>query len=198
MTDTTTSSTLYVVAFAAPPVRRIATPIRAAQAAGWDVCLILSPSAHRWAQEDPDPALGFDLDSLAKLTGHPVRHRYKLPSQSDVLPSPDALLAAPLTCNSLNKWGAGISDTLALGLLTESMGMNKPVVALPHFNAAQANQRATAIHADRLREDGVTLLLGPGGFVPHPPRHSNPDTYPWAAALDALPDPTALRTGRTA
>ncbi|MFD4535588.1 flavoprotein [Kitasatospora sp. NPDC058397] len=185
------TNTLYVVAFAAPPVRRIATPIRAAQAAGWDVCLILSPSAYRWAEEDPDPEAGFELRALADLTGHPVRHRYKLPREADVLPAPDALLAAPLSCNSLNKWGAGISDTLALGLLTESMGMGKPVVALPHFNNAQANQSAVRIHAARLREDGVNLLLGEGGFVPHPPRHGNLDAYPWTAALDALPTPTA-------
>ena len=180
-------STLYAVAFAAPPVRTIAKPIRAAQAAGWDVCLILSPSAHRWVTEDPDPELGFELDALAELTGHPVRHQYKLPSQADVLPPPDALLVAPLTCNSLNKWGAGISDSLALGLATEFMGMGRPVVAVPHFNAAQANQPAVEIHVARLRQAGVNLLLGPGGFVPHPPRHGNPDTYPWAAALDALP-----------
>ncbi|GAA3885566.1 hypothetical protein GCM10022207_61130 [Streptomyces lannensis] len=38
----------------------------------WDVCLILTPSAHRWAVEDADG----ELDALRKLTGHPVRHLY--------------------------------------------------------------------------------------------------------------------------
>ncbi|PBO28940.1 flavoprotein, partial [Streptomyces albidoflavus] len=37
-----THPTLYLIACAAPPARRITAPIRAAQAAGWDVCLILT------------------------------------------------------------------------------------------------------------------------------------------------------------
>ncbi|NDZ97171.1 flavoprotein, partial [Streptomyces sp. SID11726] len=87
-------------------------PIRAAQKAGWDVCTILTPSAYRWASEDAEG----EVEALEALTGHPVRHQYKLPSQDDVLPAPDALLVAPLTANTVNKWAAGISDTLALGL----------------------------------------------------------------------------------
>jgi hypothetical protein len=179
------TDTLYLIACAAPPVTRITTPIRAAQKAGWDVCLVLTPSAHRWATEDPDS--GIDIEELRELTGHPVRHSYKLPSEPDVLPGPDALLVAPMSCNTLNKWAAGISDTLALGLITEGIGLGLPIVALPHFNAAQAAHPAVARSAATLREAGVTVLLGEGGFVPHPARHGNLDAYPWQAALDALP-----------
>ena len=39
------TATLYMIACAAPPARRIAVGIRAAQAAGWDVCLVLTPAA---------------------------------------------------------------------------------------------------------------------------------------------------------
>ncbi|MFF8911676.1 flavoprotein, partial [Streptomyces olivaceoviridis] len=80
--------TLYLISSAAPPARHIDTGIRAAQARGWTVCLILTPSAHRWATEDGDG----ELEALQALTGHPIRHQYKLPSQADVLPDPDALL----------------------------------------------------------------------------------------------------------
>jgi hypothetical protein len=39
-----------------------------------------------------------------------------------------------------------------------------------------------------LRAQGVTVLYGgESGFVPHPPGQSRADTYPWRAALDALP-----------
>jgi hypothetical protein len=177
--------TLYLIACAAPPVRRIATPIRSAQVTGWDVCLILTPSAYRWATEDP--ASGVEIDELTRLTGHPVRHSYKLPSHSDVLPDPDAFLIAPLSANTLNKWAGGISDTLALGLLTEGIGLGLPIVALPHFNEAQAKHPAVPRSVAILRESGVTVLLGDGGFTPHPPRHGNLDAYPWDAALAALP-----------
>ncbi|MFI7142861.1 flavoprotein [Streptomyces massasporeus] len=178
--------TLYLIACAAPPARRLTIPIRAAQKAGWDVCAILTPSAYRWAAEDPEG----NLDELRELTGHPVRHSYKLPSEPDVLPSPDALLVAPLTSNTLNKWAAGISDTLALGLITEGIGLGLPIVALPHWNSAQGAHWAVRRSVAELREAGVTVLLdddnGPG-FVPHAARQGNLDTYPWETALDALP-----------
>ncbi|GHF49491.1 flavoprotein [Streptomyces mashuensis] len=179
----TTNRTLYLIACAAPPARRLHVPIRAAQAMGWDVCVVLTPSAHRWATEDAPGG----TDALRELTGHPVRHQYKLPSQPDVLPPPDALLVAPLTANTLNKWALGISDTLALGLVTEGIGLGLPIVALPHWNDAQHRHPAVARSVETLRAAGVTVLLGAPGFVPHKPQQGDPDAYPWQAALDALP-----------
>jgi hypothetical protein len=35
------------------------------------------------------------------------------------LPPADAIAVAPATYNTINKWAAGISDTLALGILCE-------------------------------------------------------------------------------
>ncbi|MFC5718997.1 flavoprotein [Streptomyces gamaensis] len=179
----TTTRTLYLIACAAPPARCLDVPIRLAQKAGWDVCAILTPSAHRWAREDTHGA----IEALEALTGHPVRWQYKLPSQPDVLPAPDAMLVAPLTSNTLNKWAAGISDTLALGLITEGIGLGLPIVALPHWNEAQGRHPAVARSVATLREAGVTVLLGEDGFVPHEPRRSDPDAYPWEAAVSTLP-----------
>ncbi|MFF3276600.1 flavoprotein [Streptomyces chrestomyceticus] len=178
-----TPRTLYLIACAAPPARRLHIPVRAAQEAGWEVCVILTPSAYRWATEDAEG----EIEALEALTGHPVRHQYKLPSQDDVLPPPDALLVAPLTSNTLAKWATAISDTLALGLITEGIGLGLPIVALPHFNNAQAAHPAIARHVAFLREAGVTVLLGDKGFTPHKPRHGDLDAYPWQAAIDALP-----------
>ncbi|MGC0212060.1 flavoprotein [Streptomyces levis] len=185
----TTPRTLYLIACAAPPARYLTIPIRAAQARGWDVCLTLTPSAYRWASQDPQG--DFTLDELRELTGRVVRHEYKLPSQADAFPNPDAFLVAPLTSNTLNKWAAGISDTLALGLITEGIGLGLPIVALPHFNDAQARHPAVGRSVAELRAAGVTVLLGDGdapGFVPHKPRHGDVHSYPWELALDALPD----------
>ncbi|MCC2275975.1 flavoprotein [Streptomyces sp. ET3-23] len=178
-----TNRTLYLIACAAPPARRIDVAIRAVQAADWDVCLILTPSAYRWATEDAEG----EIDRLSGLTGHPVRHQYKLPSQEDVLPAPDAILVAPLTANTLNKWAAGISDTLALGLITEGMGLGLPIVALPHWNDAQGLHPAVPRNVETLRAAGVTFLLGEDGFGSRKRRQNNLDPYPWQAAVEALP-----------
>lgn len=84
-----------------------------------DVCVVASPDGR-----------GFiDVDMLEERTGHPVRSYYKKPGTPDVLPPTDAMIAAPLTCNSMAKWAAGISDTLPLGLLVEAVGKGLPVAA---------------------------------------------------------------------
>ncbi|WP_331786393.1 flavoprotein [Streptomyces chrestomyceticus] len=175
--------TLYLVACAAPPVRHVSVGICAAQAADWDVCLILTPAAYRWAVEDAEG----EIEKLRELTGHPVRHSFKLPSQPDELPAPDAILVAPATFNTLNKWAAGTADTLALGLITEAIGLGKPIVALPSFNTAQARHPAFERNIKTLREAGVNVLLGEGKYVPRPPRQGRPHEFPWQFALDALP-----------
>lgn len=175
----TTTKTLYVISCAAPPARSVATGIRAAQVAGWDVCLVLTPSAHRWLEPT--------LPALHDLTGHPVRHQYKLPDEPDVLPSPDALLVAPATLNTLTKWADGHADTLALGLITEAIGLQLHQVALPYINSAQAAHPAFTRAVTTLRECGVTVLLGEGGHTPHTPKHGNAAAYPWDSAIAALP-----------
>ncbi|MEU8550186.1 hypothetical protein AB0C81_24905 [Streptomyces roseoverticillatus] len=83
--------------------------------------------------------------------------------------------------------GTGISDTLALGLITEGVGLGVPIVALPHWNDAQGRHPAVARSVETLRNAGVTVLLGEGGFVPHRPRQGDADAYPWRAAVEALP-----------
>ncbi|MGW0845907.1 hypothetical protein ACWD26_38380 [Streptomyces sp. NPDC002787] len=75
-------------------------------------------SAHRWVEPD--------LAELRELTGHPIRHEDKHPDAADMLPPPDAILAAPITLNALTKWADGHSDTLALGLVTEPLASNCP------------------------------------------------------------------------
>ncbi|MGW7519718.1 flavoprotein [Streptomyces sp. NPDC054796] len=173
-----TSRVLYLIACAAPPTQHIRTGIEKAQREGWDVCLVLTPSAARWLEPG--------LPDLEDLTGHPVRTHYKLPAETDVLPASDAILVAPATFNTLNKWAQGISDTLALGLITEAIGLGLPLVALPYLNRAQAAHPALDQSVDFLRTAGVTVLLGDGGFVPHEPKQGDVKKYPWDTAMTAL------------
>lgn len=59
--------------------------------------------------------------------------------------------------------------TLALGLITEGIGLGLPITALPRFNDARPRTlpwRATS----PLHEAGVTVLLEEDDFAPHKPK----------------------------
>jgi hypothetical protein len=59
-------------------------------------------------------------------------------------------------------------------------------VVLPFVNAALAGRAPFRRGVDSLRDEGVRILLGPGGFEPHPPRTgSGPaSAFPWHLALN--------------
>jgi len=169
---------LYVVACGAPPAREVHKLIEPAQHAGWNVCLIATPQATKF----------IDILALEALTGHPVRSEYKHPDEADVLPAPEAIVVAPATCNTINKWAAGISDTLALGLITEAIGKQLPTVALPFTNRAQAAHPAFERNIADLRSWGVNVLYGPEVYPLHEPGQGGRflDRYPWALALETI------------
>jgi phosphopantothenoylcysteine synthetase/decarboxylase len=177
---------LYLIVCAAPPARDAQILVKLAHAAGWDVCVIATPSARSF----------IDIRALEAATGHPVRSDYKQPDDPDVLPPPDAIAVAPATFNTINKWAAGISDTLALGLLTEAIGKRLPVVALPFINAAQAEHPAFQRSIEQLRKEGIRLLYGPDVLQLHEPGTGSKRValYPWRMILDAL-EPQMTREG---
>lgn len=91
-----------VVACGAPPAREVGVLVGLAQERTWDVCVLTTPQGRMFV----------DVATLDEQTGYPVRSEYKHPDQPDVLPAPDAVIVAPATTNTVNKWAAGISDTL--------------------------------------------------------------------------------------
>lgn len=172
---------LYVVACGGRPAQDLPAFVEQAQARRWDVCVIATPAAIRF----------LDVASLARLTGHVVRYDYKQPNEPDVLPPADAMVVAPATFNTINKWAAGISDTLALGLLNEAIGLGLPVVAVPFPNVALARHPAFRRSVNELHSLGVRLLFDPEVY-PLPTPNMGPASaglFPWQALLDALPDP---------
>jgi phosphopantothenoylcysteine synthetase/decarboxylase len=157
---------LYVVACGGRPAGHLATFVRFAQDQGWDVCVIVTP----------DGAKFLDVAPLAELTGHPVRAQYKQPDEPDALPAPDAFVVAPATFNTVNKLAAGISDTLALGLLNEGIGLGLPIVVVPWPSIQLSRHPAFDRSVTALRAWGVTVLLDRSRL---PQASPEPAVFPW-------------------
>jgi Flavoprotein len=175
VTQDTDGRVLSVIACGAGPAAAIGTFVQLAQERGWTVQLIATPAALEF----------FDQAAIEKQTGSPVRSQYSKPGapRSQIA---DAIIVAPATYNTINKWALGISDTYALGVLAETTGLDVPIVVLPFVNTALASRDPFRRSVEALRAEGVRILLGPGGFQPHPPRTGGNLTgsYPWHLALD--------------
>jgi phosphopantothenoylcysteine synthetase/decarboxylase len=169
---------LYAVVCGSPVSRGVGKLVELAQADGWDVCVVASPDGRKF----------INVVALAEQTGHPVRSTYKNPGDPDVLPDPDAMIVAPASVNTVNKWAAGIADTLPLGLVVEGQGKGLPIVAMPYTNAAMARHPAFVENLDRLRGWGIRVLFGDDVFPPLPPGSSESatDGFPWHLGLEAL------------
>lgn len=169
---------LYLMICGAGPADQIDRMIKLAHADGWDVWCVATPAAVEYF---------LDLDAVRELTGHVVRTDHQRSGQP-ALPKADAVIVAPATYNTINKWANGIADTYVLTQLAELAGLGVPIVVLPFVNTALAKNRPFQRSVEELRQSGVTVLLGEGGFVPHPPRTGGSvmDSYPWQVALDAV------------
>ncbi|NUP53967.1 MAG: flavoprotein [Catenulispora sp.] len=167
---------LYVIVCAAGPAERVTVLIEAARARGWDTYVVPTPTAEDF----------LDLDEVQRISGHPVRSAWRRPGDGGSLPAADAIVVAPASYNSINKWAAGTADCYALGLLAELGGAGTPIALLPNVNSAFAANRVYQRSLDELRASGVHVLVGPGLIEPHPPRTDNAEHFPWHLALDAL------------
>jgi phosphopantothenoylcysteine synthetase/decarboxylase len=173
VTSTKARPVLYVIACGARPARQLPEFVSFAQGKGWNVCVIVTP----------DGAKFVDAPALAELTGHPVRVHYKHPDEPDVLPSADAFVIAPATFNTINKLAAGISDTLALGLMNEAVGLGLPLIAAPWPSIQLYRHPAFQHSLAVLREWGVTVLIDPVN-LPH--ATEAPAVFPWEALRTQL------------
>jgi phosphopantothenoylcysteine synthetase/decarboxylase len=169
---------LYAIVTGSPAARDVGKLVDLAQADGWDVCVIASPDGRQF----------IDAEALAVKTGHVVRSRYKEPDAPDILPPADAMIVAPITCNSLAKWAVGISDTLPLGLLVEAVGKRQPVVAMPFSNWAQISFPAIQEAMRTLERWGVSVLVGDDVYKQHEPGTGDRyiHLFPWHLAWQAL------------
>jgi phosphopantothenoylcysteine synthetase/decarboxylase len=178
---------LSVIVCGAGPASAIGTLAKLALDRGWTVQVIATPAALEF----------FDQAAIETQTGNPVRSHYRTPGtpRSELA---DAIIVAPATYNTINKWAQGISDTYALGVLAETTGLGVPIVVLPFVNSALAGRPPFRRSVDALRAEGVQVLIGPGGVEPHSPHTGGGliDTYPWHLALDEADRLVNARTAR--
>ncbi|HUY48151.1 MAG TPA: flavoprotein [Streptosporangiaceae bacterium] len=171
---TPTARVLTVIVCGAGPAAGIGTLVKLARDHGWTVQVIATPAA-----------LDFlDAAAVEAQAGSPVRSQYRRPGEPRSRPA-DAIIVAPATYNTINKWARGISDTYALGILAETTGMHVPIVVLPFVNSALAARAPFRRSVEELRREGVRILLGPDGVEPHEPHTGGDliDSYPWHLAL---------------
>jgi phosphopantothenoylcysteine synthetase/decarboxylase len=150
-----------------------------AQRQDWDVRLIATPSAVAF----------LDVSALEAQTGHAVRSEEPAVAAggpAGSLPAADAIVVAPATYNTINKWARGISDNYALGILAEAIGLGIPIVVLPFVNAALAAHPAFGRGVATLRDAGVSIVLGPGEVDPHPPGTGGGRVVAWQVAVDRV------------
>lgn len=159
---------LYVIGFSAPPVLHLHEFLALLLDEGWDPWVILSPTAASWV----------DVERLSNLSGHAVRVEPRTPFERNALPPASFVIAAPLTFNSLNKWAAGISDTLALGLLNEALGRGLHITAALCVKKELQRHPAYAASQRTLTASGVVIL--PSAAVTIRPADDDTD-FDWNA-----------------
>jgi len=161
---------LYLVVSGAPAPEGLPSLITLLQGAGWRVVVFSTPMGARFA----------DLDELEQLTGRPVRWEYRMPGTGERTSPADAVLACPLTFNSVNKFAHGHADNFAVGLLCEMAGYGVPIVVVPHCKPQLASHPAFGASLDTLRSMGVQVLFDPA--APYESRLPS-----WAEVTAALP-----------
>src|SRR3954454_23621884 len=122
------SPVLYILVCGSPISRDVGILVGLAQQDGWEVCVITTPDGRKFV----------DGAALQQQTGHPVRTYYKSPGDPEVLPPANAMIGAPATVNTVNKWAAGISAPLVPGLLVEGYGFGVPTAVVPYTNRIMA------------------------------------------------------------
>ncbi|MFE3637214.1 flavoprotein [Streptomyces sp. NPDC059168] len=177
MTSQDAGPFLYVIVCAAGIAAGVTGLIGAARDRGWEVGVIATPVA-----------MGgfFDTAAVEELTGRPIRSAWRSPADPRPFPPPDAVVVAPATFNTVNKWAAGLADTLAVGTLCEAAGAGVPIAVLPCVADALAAHPAYRESLVRLRGMGVRFgdpHAGPSG------EDGGRPGFAWESALDLLTHP---------
>ena len=160
---------LYVFACGAEPARDLTALARLAASAGWDVHVGATPSGWEF----------LDVEALRALTSREPRHHWS--ARSSRWPPAEAVVVAPATLNTVDKIAAGITDTWAVNVVVECLGLGVPIVIAPNVNPALGRHPRFRANVADLRSWGVTVLWHPDGA--DPPNWM----VPWGQIVAALP-----------
>ncbi|GAA2492777.1 flavoprotein [Streptomyces longisporus] len=174
MTEQAEKPFLYVVVCAAGIAADVSKLITAAQERDWEVGVIATPVAMNGF---------FDTAAVQAQTGRPIRSAWRTPGDPRPFPPPDAVVVAPATFNTVNKWAAGLADTLAVATLCEAHGLGVPVAVLPCVADALAAHPAYRDSLVRLRGMGVRFGEPYSG---EPEEDGTRPEFGWERALDLV------------
>ncbi|WP_405865355.1 flavoprotein [Streptomyces sp. NBC_00005] len=174
MTEQAEKSFLYVVVCAAGIAADVSKLITAAQERDWEVGVIATPVAMNGF---------FDTAAVEAQTGRAIRSAWRTPGDPRPFPPPDAVVVAPATFNTINKWAAGLADTLAVATLCEASGLGVPVAVLPCVADALAIHPAYQDSLIRLRGMGVRFGEPYSG---EPQEDGSRPEFGWERALDLV------------
>ncbi|ANP51167.1 phosphopantothenoylcysteine synthetase/decarboxylase [Streptomyces griseochromogenes] len=177
MTEHAGKPFLYVVVCAAGIATQVTRLIDAARERDWEVGVIATPLAMNGF---------FDTAAVEAATGRPIRSAWRSPADPRPFPPPDAVVVAPATFNTVNKWAAGLADTLAVGTLCEAAGLGVPIAVLPCVADALAAHPAYRDSLVRLRGMGVRFGDPYSGL---PDEDGGRPDFRWERALELLERP---------
>lgn len=173
---------LYMVATGAPLTRHIRRGVELGQERGWEVAVVLSGAAQGWFDPDQERDLGV-----------PVITEHRSPDTAKRLPRPSAVVLAPGTFNTINKFATGVADTYALNVLCEALGARRLIVVVPFVSQALAGHPAWLASLAVLRYAGAQLV-DPQTGEPHAAEPLESGTgeavaqaFEWSWAFDRLP-----------
>lgn len=141
------TSPLALVVCGAPLAARAQDVAKAAVEAGWEVSVTATAAALPWLDEDV----------IQRVVGRPHRTEFRSPEHPKA-PRPPAVIACPITFNSLNKLVLGIADNYATSLLCESLGAGIPMVAVPMVNDRLWGHPTWDSNLAHLANAGVSLV----------------------------------------
>jgi hypothetical protein len=145
---------LYLIVDGAGAVGDVESFVKACQRQGWDVWVVAAPAR----------VASIDRDVLAVLTGHPVHVDDLFSDDPGGLPRSGALAVVPAAFDTIVKLAYGNTDSLALRLVAEAIGLGLPILAMP------APRRAAG-QAPRVRREHRSAPHV-GAVGPPPPGHA--------------------------
>ncbi|GCE14060.1 flavoprotein [Tengunoibacter tsumagoiensis] len=158
---------LWIVVCAAVPARTVQELVVLAQEVGWDVHLIVTPNAQKFANSP----------LLAQVSGHPVL--IDLEEQQPLLEQITAVVVVPATFNTLSKWAEKRPDTFALAFLLRAVEAGLPILVVPRASSELAQEPSFLPSLVLLQAQGVHVLYDLEAFPPN-------NAVPWHVILEQL------------